>query len=145
MIQIYHTDFALVNFKPSISEEGKGLCMWDKNEVPCCTKKLELFQSWQKEGYVEGLGPYDDLLRWKKEFGDEVYNLWLKYIDEQGLRMEAKYVYSVRRDYGRSKWNFVCPTHHPVPTVAILLGMFEITIYRPKLQFPFKNQDFKRY
>ena len=128
MIQIYHTDFALVNFKPSISEEGKGLCMWDKNEVPCCTKKLELFQSWQKEGYVEGLGPYDDLLRWKKEFGDEVYNLWLKYIDEQGLRMEAKYVYSVRRDYGRSKWNFVCPTHHPVPTVAILLGMFEIIL-----------------
>ena len=96
--------------------------MWDKNDVPCCTKKHELFESWLKEGYVEGLGPYDELLnRWKE---NDAVDSWLKYMSEHGFRMEAKYVYSVRRDYGRSKWNFVCPTHHPVPTVAILLGMF---------------------
>ena len=110
--------------------------MWDKNEVPCCTKKLELFESWQKEGYVEGHEPYIQFATNKN---------WLRYISQHELQMKPKYVYSVRRDYGRSKWNFVCPTHHPVPTVAILLGMFKITIYRPKLQFPFQNQDFKRY
>ena len=123
LVIIYYTaDFALINFKPSISEESKGLCMYDRNEVPCCTEKLELFQSWQKEGYVEGLGPYDALI------GDiEDPKGWMKYIYEHQIRMEPKYVYSVRGDYGKSKWNFVCPTHHPVPTVAILLGMFEIS------------------
>ena len=23
---------------------------------------------------------------------------------------------------GKTRWNFECPTHHPVPTVAIILG-----------------------
>jgi hypothetical protein len=100
-------------------EESKGLCMYDRNEVPCCTEKFELFQSWQKEGYVEGLGPYDALIGHIEDPKG-----WMKYIYEHQIRMEPKYVYSVRRDYGKSKWNFVCPTHHPVPTVAILLGLF---------------------
>jgi len=25
---------------------------------------------------------------------------------------------------GKTRWNFECPTHHPVPTVAIILGCF---------------------
>ena len=111
--------FELIDFKPYISDEGKGLCMYDKNEVACCTKKLELFQSWQKKGWIEGHGPYENLL---KQHNVEKN---LKYIYDRKITVSPNYVYSVRR-YMRSKWNFECPTHHPVPTVAILLGLFEI-------------------
>ena len=93
--------------------------MYDKNEVACCTKKLELFQSWQKKGWIEGNGPYENIL---KQHNVEKN---LKYIYDRKITVSPNYVYSVRT-YMRSKWNFECPTHHPVPTVAILLGLFEI-------------------
>ena len=61
--------------------------------------------------------------------------------------MSASYVYGVRQKSLKSKWNFVCPTHHEVPTVAILLGMFQIislyrlyfivyTIHYPESEYP---------
>lgn len=108
-----------------ISDEGKGLCLYDKNELPCCTKNYELFKSWQKEGWVEGYGPYQNIL------DKQNVKKNLQYIHKHKLRMSASYVYGVRQKSLKSKWNFVCPIHHEVPTVAILLGMFQIiSLYR---------------
>ena len=46
-----------------ISEKGRNFCLYDQNGIPCCTKKLDLFFSWQDQGWVEGHGPFDSLLQ----------------------------------------------------------------------------------
>ena len=41
------------------SAEGRGACMYDKNGIVCCTKKLDMFHSWQENGWLQDQGPFD--------------------------------------------------------------------------------------
>ena len=48
-------------------------------------------------------------------------NLWDKTIKNQWTVGNGE-IYHVAATHKKTRWNFECPTHHPVPTVGILLG-----------------------
>ena len=103
------------------------MCVYDKNGIPCCTKNLELVHGWFKNGWVEE--DAHPMLAWlefkdtEEESVQMIYdNKWPVYTDQiYHLNSYTKNI-MWRNKEPQTRWNFECPTHHPVPTVAILLG-----------------------
>jgi len=109
------TDLKIV----TCEEKYTDACIYDKNGVPCCTKKLDMANSWLDAGWIEeDEGPYQI---WKDQL--DQHNLWDKYLEEKWT-VDIGSVYHVAATHIKTRWNFECPTHHPVPTVAIILGCF---------------------
>jgi len=91
--------------------ENRKVCMWDKNGVGCCTENLDLAHSWHDTGCV---GPCS----WSTPATLEV-------VAKRAVPFNPNVIYALTDIPGiRNQFNFECPTHHPVPTVAILLGLF---------------------
>merc|ERR1711931_392140 len=93
-------------------------CVWDRNGVGCCTENMELLHSWHDTGCVDDTGSPGkcSFVEIMEEYGDD----FLKY----SPAMKPSVLY-VLQQHGRvDRFNFECPTHHPIPTVAILLGCF---------------------
>ena len=111
------------------SDKFKDWCLYDKNGVACCTKKLDLVEGWLDQGYLDR-SPYDKLIKFFDELSQakspvKYWDLVKKY----KFTVSAHVVYHVdhvddnHRFYDfNTRWNFECPTHHPVPKVAIILG-----------------------
>ena len=106
------------------------MCIYDKNGIPCCTKNLDLVHGWFKNGWVkEDAPPMQAWLKIRKTEEQSAQMLldkkWAVYTDQiYHLNSWSKNImWRVKPDgVPQTRWNFECPTHHPVPTVAILLG-----------------------
>ena len=73
--------------------------------------------SWLDAGWVEEYeGPFST---WTEALDEK--NLWDTCIDRQWT-VDIGGIYHVSATHKKTRWNFECPTHHPVPTVSILLG-----------------------
>ena len=73
--------------------------------------------SWLDAGWVEEYeGPFST---WTEVLDEK--NLWDKCIDNQWT-VDIGGIYHVAAAQKKTRWNFECPTHHPVPTEAIILG-----------------------
>ena len=105
------------------SEKFQDWCLYDKNGAACCTKKLDLFNGWLDAGYLDE-SPFVNFI----ELFDKVPRYWdLIKTDQWTSKASTIYhVDGVDKEHKfldiKTKWNFECPTHHPVPTVAIILG-----------------------
>ena len=105
------------------------MCIYDKNGIPCCTKNLDMVHGWFKNGWVEGDTP--PLQAWYKHSGGDAEKA-AKDIYGYKYAMHTDQIYHLNsftknsmwrnKEVPQTRWNFECPTHHPVPTVAILLG-----------------------
>ena len=74
--------------------------------------------SWLDAGWIEEYeGPYS----MQTKTLNNIELLWDKCI-EQKWPVNIGEVYHVAVASKKTRWNFECPTHHPVPTVAIILG-----------------------
>ena len=101
------------------------MCLYDKNGIACCTRKLDLVHSWLDKGSVEGdPSPYENLIQ-----ACNAFPRYWNYFGTYGWKVSTSFVYHVgAQDHNingqdlKTRWNFECPTHHPVPTVAIILG-----------------------
>ena len=110
------------------------MCLYDKNGIPCCTKNLDLVHGWFKKGWVkEDAHPMQAWLKFKKTPEDSVKWLfqrkWAMYPDQiYHLNSYTKKMMWRDKEMPQTRWNFECPTRHPVPPeppvpkVAILLG-----------------------
>ena len=104
------------------------MCIYDKNGIPCCTKNLDLVHGWFKNGWVKGDAP--PMQAWLKFGKNEEHSLelihkhkWTMHTDQiYHLNSYSKKYMWENKEVPQTRWNFECPTHHPVPTVAILLG-----------------------
>jgi len=114
-------------------EKFQDWCLYDKNGAACCTKKLDLVNEWLDAGYVDQ-SPFVNFIKLFDDDEDKPVghsqNYWdlvkahkwttqvatLYHVD--GVDKEHKFLNI------KTRWNFECPTHHPVPTVAIILGCF---------------------
>ena len=106
------------------SEKFQDWCLYDKNGAACCTKKLDLFHEWLDAGFVDQ-SPFVNYIElfdkhphyWgfiqKEKWTTQVSTLY--HVD--GVDNEHEELHDIK-----TRWNFECPTHHPVPTVAIILG-----------------------
>ena len=96
--------------------------MYDKNGIACCTKKLELSNSWLDAGYLKEFGgPLDD---WKGYMENNPY-LWDMYFEKKWATYPQQIYHAAgEKNNMKPRYNFECPTHHPVPTVAIILGNY---------------------
>ena len=97
---------------------------------------MDLANSWLDAGWLEEFGgPFDSWLDyvagdWKSR--EQQLEQLKTYQEQFGQKFNTPIgqLYSVNdkycNTYGFSKprWNFECPTHKPVPTVAILLGNY---------------------
>jgi len=106
-------------------EQYRDMCLYDKNGIGCCTKKLDLVHSWFDQGWVpEDTSPF---IGWTRLI--ERRRHWGENIQKRKWAMKTDQIYHLGSSRQSTKgikvrWNFECPTHHPVPTVAILLGCF---------------------
>ena len=93
--------------------------MYDKNGVACCTKKLDLAHSWLDAGWDEEYGgPFESWVVALEE--KKAWSKLLKY--KWFVHPESVYHVTAKKPPQKTRWNFECPTHHPVPQVAIILG-----------------------
>jgi len=106
-------------------------CLYDKNGVACCTKKLDLVKNWLDQGYVDR-SPYDKVVKlFDKLSGPNYVHKYWDLAKKYKFTVPAHAIYHVDGidnnlefyDF-HTRWNFECPTHHPVPKVAIILGCF---------------------
>ena len=107
------------------------MCVYDKNGVPCCTKKLELVHGWFKNGWNEDdPHPFAHVFEVLEEYDyitmETMYNdKWPNSADNIYHVNSWGKVWATQQNGGeisKTRFNFECPTHKPVPTVAILLG-----------------------
>ena len=109
-----------------ISEKFQDWCLYDKNGVACCTKKLDLVEGWVNAGYVDQSPYVNYITMFDKSKKHDYWDLLKK--NELAMGPAEIYHLDGKKYSGESKtrWNFECPTHHPVPkvayTVAIILG-----------------------
>jgi len=90
-------------------------CVYDMNGVGCCTENMALLHSWHDSGCVGGeCGVVQILLN------DDVIENFIKY----NPPLSPHILYALQTEGIKDRYNFECPTHHPVPAVAILLGCF---------------------
>lgn len=106
-------------------EQYRDMCLYDKNGIACCTKKLDLVHSWLDDGKLaEDPYPYQNWI----DYCERIPSRWNN-VESIPFKMEASQVYHLGSYTNslsgiKTRWNFECPTHHPVPTVAIILGCF---------------------
>ena len=117
--------------RPNIlfSDKFQDWCLYDKNGVACCTKKLDLVEGWLDQGYLDR-SPYDNVIKLFDELSqpEYVHKYW-DLVKKYKFTVPAHAIYHVDGvgnnqeffDF-KTRWNFECPTHHPVPKVAIILG-----------------------
>ena len=106
------------------------MCIYDKQGIPCCTKNLELVHGWFKNGWVkEDAPPMQAWLKFDERKTEEesvkyiLDRKWTIYTDQiYHLNSYTKNLMWRNKEVPKTRYNFECPTHHPVPTVAILLG-----------------------
>ena len=111
-----------------ISEKFQDWCLYDKNGAACCTKKFDLVEGWLDAGYV-GQSPFHNFKKlFDKSVGSKRVNYW-KLVKNMQWTVQPSTIYHVdgvdkKTNFlpGKTRWNFECPTHHPVPKVAIILG-----------------------
>jgi len=85
--------------------------MWDKNNVGCCTDNLDLAHSWHDTGCI-GKCTWNNINT-------------LEIVAKRSVPFNPSVIYALSNSPGiRNQFDFECPTHKPVPTVAILLGIF---------------------
>jgi len=107
-------------------ERFQDWCLYDKNGAACCTKKLDLFHEWLDAGFVDQ-SPFVNYI----ELFDKHPQYW-GFIQKEKWSTQVSTLYhvdGVDKEHEefldiKTKWNFECPTHHPVPTIAIILGCF---------------------
>ena len=110
-----------------ISEKFQDWCLYDKNGAACCTKKFDLVKGWLDAGYI-GQSPFHNFIDlFDKSVGKDP-DYW-KFIKRAQWTVPPSSIYHVdgidkqhKFLAGKTRWNFECPTHHPVPKVAIILG-----------------------
>ena len=115
-----------------ISEKFQDWCLYDKNGAACCTKKLDLVEGWLDAGYI-GESPFHNFINLfdksvaKAKEGKGV-DYW-KLVKKMEWTIQPSTIYHVdgvdkqhKFMAGKTRWDFECPTHHPVPKVAIILG-----------------------
>ena len=112
-----------IRSKILFSEKFQDWCLYDKNGAACCTKKLDLVNGWLDTGYLDD-SPFVNYIK----LFDKKTDYW-DLIKTRKWVTQASTIYHVdgvdkENDYLniKTRWNFECPTHHPVPTVAIILG-----------------------
>jgi len=86
---------------------------------------LDLVNGWLDTGYVDE-SPFVNFIK----LFDKKTEYW-DLIKTRKWATQASTIFHVdgvdkENDYLniKTRWNFECPTHHPVPTVAIILGCF---------------------
>ena len=116
-------NFSKIRSKILFSEKFQDWCLYDKNGAACCTKKLDLVNGWLDTGYLDD-SPFVNYIK----LFDKKTDYW-DLIKTRKWVTQASTIYHVdgvdkENDYLniKTRWNFECPTHHPVPTVAIILG-----------------------
>ena len=129
-------NFSKIRSKILFSEKFQDWCLYDKNGVPCCTKKLDLVHEWLDKGYLDK-SPQQPFIDYLTNYEHKIYvgnDEWLDYWDivkRYKYTCPAGALYHLdgvdkQQNAGlfdfKTRWNFECPTHHPVPTVAIILG-----------------------
>ena len=112
-----------------ISERFQDWCLYDKNGAACCTKKLDLFNGWLDAGYLDQ-SPFVNYVKFF-DTDERGINWWeiikfSKWTVHDGVST-IYHVDGIDKSHSfnrniKTRWNFECPTHHPVPTVAIILG-----------------------
>ena len=115
-----------------ISEKFQDWCLYDKNGAACCTRKFDLVEGWLDTGYI-GESPFRNFINLfdksvaKAKEGKGV-DYW-KLVKNRQWTIQPSTIYHVdgmdkKHKFlaGKTRWDFECPTHHPVPTVAIILG-----------------------
>ena len=110
-----------------ISEKFQDWCLYDKNGAACCTKKFDLVEGWLDAGYIDQ-SPFHNFIKLFDKMDGKKPDYWemvkkfkwttkpstIYHVD--GVDKKSKFL------TGKTRWNFECPTHHPVPKVAIILG-----------------------
>lgn len=86
---------------------------------------MDLINSWLDAGWVEEYGgPFENWVEFLNEHEDRGYWEW---VYNMRWAVEGEYIYHVapaaQGGGKKTRYNFECPTHHPVPTVAIILGI----------------------
>jgi len=119
-------------------------CVWDKNGVGCCTENMELLHSWHDTGCVDDSGSVGkcSFVQIMEEYGISGFLTW-------SPAMKPSVLYALQQSHRVDRFNFECPTHHPIPTVAILLGCFipavlillGIVLFMHFRKTPKKNED----
>jgi len=112
-------------------ERFQDWCLYDKNGAACCTKKLDLFNGWLDAGYLDQ-SPFVNYVKFF-DTDERGINWWeiikfSKWTVHDGVST-IYHVDGIDKSHSfnrniKTRWNFECPTHHPVPTVAIILGCF---------------------
>ena len=69
-----------------ISERFQDWCLYDKNGVACCTKKLDLFNSWLDAGYLDQ-SPFVNFI---DLFDRDESRDWWGNIKRQGCKMNRE-------------------------------------------------------
>ena len=54
------------------SDKFQDWCLYDKNGVACCTKKLDLVEGWLDQGYLDR-SPYDKVIKLFDELSQDEY------------------------------------------------------------------------
>jgi len=114
------------NYPYTVCEEQyRDMCLYDKNGIACCTKKLDLVHSWLDQGWVtEDPSPvkfWIEMVGRKPSYANDIgENQWTINSD-QIYHLGSQKMKNIGL---KTRWNFECPTHHPVPAVAIILGCF---------------------
>jgi len=110
-------------------EQFQDWCLYDKNGAACCTKKLDLVHGWLDKGYLER-SPFDNYIKLFDKSDGQEKDYW-NLIQKFKWTVPAATIYHVDgtdKEHKfldlKTRWNFECPTHHPVPAVAIILGCF---------------------
>ena len=118
--------------RPNIlfSDKFQDWCLYDKNGVACCTKKLDLVKGWLDKGYLDR-SPYDKVIKLfdklsQPQYVHKYWDLAKKY----KFTVPSHPIYHVdgvgdnQKFYDfNTRWNFECPTHHPVPKEVAILGI----------------------
>jgi len=94
-------------------------CIYDKNGVGCCTDNMELLHSWHDSGCVGGKC---SIVAIANEFPDFLTPGFFR------PAVDPTIMYALQNTRIKDRYNFECPTHHPVPAVAIILGLFIPTV-----------------
>merc|ERR1719312_770015 len=95
-----------------------------KTESHVAPKKLDLVDEWVNAGYVDQSPYVNYITMFDKSKKHDYWDLLKK--NEWAMGPAEIYHLDGKKYSGESKtrWNFECPTHHPMPKVAIILGCF---------------------
>ena len=89
-----------------VSAENRKVCMWDKNNVGCCTDNLDLAHSWHDTGCI-GKCTWNNINT-------------LEIVAKRSVPFNPSVIYALSNSPGiRNQFNFECSTHKPATGLKI--------------------------